>query len=303
MSDFQYTVSSHIKSLVLITGISGGGRSSAAQILSDQGYYVAENLPTQLLNSFLDISNDSLPKYHFIALTLDVDSEDKVDFLLQAVKKFKTEGTNVTLLYLDAQTPVLLQRYSETRRPHPGFDPKIDKGLADTIERERQLLSPLKNAASYILDTTSLNVHELKRDIKELILKLSSAPLNPVFVKFESFGFKHGFPRQCDLLIDVRFLKNPYFEPSLREHTGLNEKVKEYVFSDPRAKELLAKYSDLLNFLLPEYAKEGKSYLSVAIGCTGGKHRSVALAEALAQTISIEGFNIHATHRDIPTEK
>jgi RNase adapter protein RapZ len=260
-------------------------------------------LPTSLFRSFLNDCKDSFEKYDHTAITLDTDSEAKVLALLSILKELKYKPLQSRLLFLDAETHILLQRFSETRRPHPIFDQNLDQSLEDTIYRERVLFQSLQANADLIIDTSSLNNNQLRDRIVDFVGEQREHPETKVFVNFTSFGFKYGLPRQCDLLIDVRFIKNPFFVPELKELTGLNQQVYDFVINQPEAIELREKYLDLLRFLLPRYLREGKSYVTICIGCTGGKHRSVTFAEALAKSLVLKGFLFKVNHRDIEKTK
>jgi UPF0042 nucleotide-binding protein len=203
------------------------------------------------------------------------------------------------LIFLDADTRSIVRRYSETRRPHPGFDPAKDKSLEETIQRERARLQPIKEAADLVLDTSSMNIHALKRELRDFLQNLGTVSARSMLVNFLSFGFKRGTPIDCDLIVDVRFLKNPHFIEDLREQDGRDQPVRDYVFSSPDAAEFVRRYAELLSFLLPKYQFEGKAYLNIGVGCTGGKHRSVAIAEALSKTIDPSRYLVSVKHRDI----
>ena len=289
----------HISSLVLVAGLSGAGKSTAMDLLSDSGYFVVDNLPVPLLENFLSFSAASSERYARTALLLDVDSRDSRGELLKFLAQVSPRPKSLKLVFLDADNRAIVRRYSETRRPHPGFDPSRDKTLEDTIQRERARLLPIKETADFVIDTSSFNVHALKRELREFLLSLGAAGDRQMRVNFLSFGFKHGIPLDCDLLVDVRFLKNPYFVEELREKDGLTVEVANYVFAPPEAREFVTHYIDLLKFLLPKYQAEGKAYLNIGVGCTGGKHRSVALAEELSKQLDGTKFHLSVKHRDL----
>jgi RNase adapter protein RapZ len=286
-------------SLIIVAGISGAGRSSTLRLLGDVGYYTIDNLPTVLFPTFLSESGETVPKYQFTGLILDTDCESKVTQLVNSIKHLQKNNIPLKILFLDSDTSVLLRRYSETRRPHPVFDPHIDSSLENTIERERHLLATIKALADKIIDTTKFNVNDLRRDIWKFVQDLHSHPETSLFVTIETFGFKHGTPRNCDVQMDVRFLPNPFWVHELREKNGLDPEVSNYVFNSNDYQQFIEKYLDLLNLLLPLYTKEGKSYLTIGIGCTGGKHRSVAIGEAIASRLCSPGVLINVSHRDI----
>lgn len=289
----------HFDSLVLVTGVSGAGKSTAMHLLSDTGYYVVDNLPVPLLERFLEFSESAGTRYRKTALLLDVDSADSQRLLMPLLEARKSASGKVRLVFLDAETSVVVRRYSETRRPHPAFDPEQDDSIQDAIFRERERLQAIKERADLVLDTSDCTVHELKRQLRDFLSSLGVSSAYQMRVNFLSFGFKHGAPIDCDLITDVRFLTNPHFVESLRELTGLDTGVKEYVFKSPDALEFVHRYSELLRFLLPKYQFEGKAYLNIGIGCTGGKHRSVAIAEALAKALANVEYQVSVRHRDL----
>ncbi len=286
----------HIASLIIVTGMSGAGKSTAMDLLSDSGYFVVDNLPVPLLESFLAFSKQSVERFKHTALLLDVDSQESRTQLLPSLRN---TPAHVKVVFLDSDTPAIVRRYSETRRPHPGFDPSKDKTLEDTIQRERARLQPIKEIADLVLDTSTFNVHALKRELRGFLSTLGTQGGRTMRVNFLSFGFKRGIPLDCDLIVDVRFLRNPHFIEELREKDGREPPVKDYIFQSPDAHEFVERYADLLKFLLPKYQFEGKAYLNIGIGCTGGKHRSVAIAEALSSTIDPSSYLVSVKHRDL----
>lgn len=289
----------HIQSLVVIVGLSGAGKSVALDTFEDSGFYALDNLPVSLLAQFLALTKTAPAKYAKIALHLDIDSHDKLILFTTILEQFGNERSKVQIVFLDAKTEAIIKRYSETRRPHPGFDASKDKSLEETIVRERRRLSKLREIANFIIDTSYLSVHELKRELLNFNNSLANSEGRQLRVNFLSFGFKFGLPIDCDLIVDVRFLPNPFFIEHLKEQTGLQQEVATYVLDSKEAQEFIKKYSDLLLFLLPKYQYEGKSYLNIGIGCTGGQHRSVALAEKLSKVVSAPGCLISVKHRDI----
>jgi UPF0042 nucleotide-binding protein len=290
---------SHISSLILITGISGAGKSSVLHSLADLGYYAIDNLPVSLLETFLEFSATAPDKFKRTALLLDVYSLDDEQTLLKSLGELKLKQQNMELFFIDCRTETIIKRYSETRRPHPAFNADTDRGLSDTIARERDRLMSFKDIATFIIDTSYLNIHDLRRKIRDFVDSHSKTTSTNLRVNFISFGFKKGLPRDCDIVMDVRFLSNPYFIPELRSRTGLDQDVRDFVEKQPATKDFIEKYSDLLNFLLPQYVFEGKSYLSIGIGCTGGQHRSVAIAEILASKITDQKYLVSIQHRDL----
>ncbi len=290
----------HFDSLVLVTGISGAGKSTAMHLLSDTGYYVVDNLPVPLLANFLKFSEGAGARFRKTALLLDIDSAENQRLLTPLFDARSSVARNVRLVFLDADTSVVVRRYSETRRPHPAFDPDQDDSIQDAIFRERERLQPVKERADLLLDTSDCTVHELKRRLRAFLATLGTKnSLYGLRVNFLSFGFKYGAPIDCDLVADVRFLTNPHFVESLRTLTGKDEAVREYVFRSPDASEFVERYRDLLGFLLPKYQLEGKAYVNIGIGCTGGQHRSVAIAEALYAAMVNEPYLVSVRHRDV----
>jgi UPF0042 nucleotide-binding protein len=289
----------HINSLLMVTGLSGAGKSSAMALLSDCGYYVVDNLPVPLLGQFFDFSTGSVSRYRNTALLIDVDSRESRMQLLSLIQAKGARPENLKVIFLDADDQSIVRRYSETRRPHPGFDPEKDTTLTDTISRERARLQPIKESADFLVDTSSFNIHALRRELRDFLDTLGVVGRSTLRINFLSFGFKHGVPLDCDLIVDVRFLRNPHFVDHLRQQDGRDAPVKAYVFETPEATEFVDRYTDLLAFLLPKYQAEGKAYLNIGIGCTGGKHRSVAIAEALAQKSELSSYLVSVKHRDI----
>jgi len=289
----------HISSLIIVTGLSGAGKSSAMALLSDSGYYVVDNLPVPLLGQFFDFSRGAIARYRNTALLIDVDSRESRVQLLSIIESKGGRAENLKVIFLDADDQSIVRRYSETRRPHPGFDAAKDTTLRDTISRERARLQPIKEAADFLIDTSSFNIHALRRELRNFLDSLGCVGRSSMRINFLSFGFKHGIPLDCDLIVDVRFLRNPHFVEELRQQDGRDPSVRDYVFGTPEAEEFVARYTELLSFLLPRYQAEGKAYLNVGVGCTGGKHRSVAIAEALARRANRERYLISVKHRDI----
>jgi UPF0042 nucleotide-binding protein len=268
-------------------------------LLADSGYYVVDNLPVPLLGQLFNYSQGAVARYRNTALLMDVDSRDSRIELLSVIELKGKRPANLKVIFLDADNPSLVRRYSETRRPHPSFDPEKDTTLADTISRERGRLQPIKEAADFLIDTSSFNIHALRRELREFLNSLGSVSRQSMRINFLSFGFKHGIPLDCDLIIDVRFLRNPHFVEELRQQDGRDPAVRDYVFETPDAEEFVKRYTELLTFLLPKYQGEGKAYLNIGIGCTGGKHRSVAIAEALAKRADVVAYLVSVKHRDV----
>jgi UPF0042 nucleotide-binding protein len=284
--------SKHAKELVIVTGISGAGKASALKAFEDLGYHCVDNLPLELLPDFAALVSKS-SEVHKAAIVVDVREGTTLDRLPEILKSVK-KLLHTRVVFLDAQDPSLVQRYSETRRPHP-------LGRSETVWRsiveERQLLDPIRNVADTLIDTSNFNVHELRAHIQARYG--GDDKTNRLLVSCLSFGFKNGVPLDADMVFDVRFLPNPHFVPEFRKKTGLDPKVAGYVRGFPQTGEFLDRVTKLMLYLLPHYVKEGKSYLTVAFGCTGGQHRSVMMAEEMSKRLKEAGYQVKALHRDI----
>lgn len=276
---------------LVITGLSGAGRSQAADDLEDLGWFVVDNLPIELLDKVVELSSGP---GSYAKLSLVIGPTVHPEAVCAAIARLR-EHHRVRVLFLDASTAELVKRYGSTRRKHPLHDGS--SGLADTIERERALLEVVKAEADLIVDTTDLNVHQLKAFVFDTFGTDTSDDTMQIAVT--SFGYKHGLPLDVDLVIDVRFLPNPHWIDDLRPLTGLDAPVRNYVLGQELTRDFLERFQHLLELLLPAYMAEGKSYLSMAIGCTGGRHRSVALAEAIAAWLRAGGHQPRVTHRDL----
>lgn len=288
-----------LESLVVVCGVSGAGSTSALRIIADLGFDTVDNLPIGLFPAFLRVKAQEGLRCRYLAMIFDTTTQAKVLDLCTALRLMRERGLPVYSVYVDSDNEKLIQRYSETRRPHPVYDPVLDRGFADTIERERYMLAPLRQMASVKIDTTELSVHDLKRTLSDFIVHSQGSNISSVFLVLQSFGFKYGIPSQSDMILDVRFLGNPYFVKELKELTGLDEEVFHYVMNDPEAKELLSRFLELLRFLVPRYIREGKSQINISIGCTGGKHRSVSIVRALLADLQFEGVSVMPLHRDV----
>lgn len=277
----------------MITGLSGAGRSQAADILEDLGWFVIDNLPPALISKVAELAQ--VPGTSIAKIVLVVGTGPYHADALPALDALRGQGFRLRIAFLEAGTDVLVRRYESTRRRHPLA--AADRTLAESIEIERDLLQPVKAEADVVIDTTNLNVHELRARMLDLFA--SEAPAGGMQTTITSFGYKHGLPLDTDLVIDCRFLPNPHWIEHLRPHTGLDGEVRDYVLGQPIAEEFLARIESLLDLLIPAYVAEGKSYLTVAFGCTGGRHRSVAIAEAVAGALASRGVDLRVTHRDI----
>jgi RNase adapter protein RapZ len=279
--------------LVVITGLSGSGKGSALKAFEDLGFYCVDNLPIGLIPKFADMC--AAPGSHIqrSAVVVDIREGEALSQLPVAYQRLGRDGLKVALVFLEASDEALIHRFEETRRPHPlGHDLPVPEG----IRLERSLLKPMRRLADTVIDTSRMNVHELRQLIQD---RFGGRRRKIMLVSVLSFGFKHGVPQDADLVFDVRFLPNPNFVAGLREKNGRDPEVREYVESQTLTREFINRISDLLLFLLPHYVREGKSYLTIAIGCTGGRHRSVALAEHVGALLEEEGYKTKVVHRDL----
>lgn len=280
--------------IFIITGYSGSGKSTALAALEDAGFYCVDNMPVALLPRFLELATESVPETGGFAFVMDLREKGLLSKYADIFDSLRTQGNHVQIFFLEAEEKTLLQRFSQTRRQHPLAR---DGGLLKGIQTEKNRLQKLRHAADRVINTSHYNVHELKAVITNIARKSKS--ISPVSIHIISFGFKYGTPDDADLIMDVRFLANPYFIPELKPLTGESEPVKRFVLDDPNCRIFFEKYLDLVNYLIPLYEKEGKSYLTLAMGCTGGRHRSVAIAEHLLKHLKKPGVRITLTHRDI----
>jgi RNase adapter protein RapZ len=279
---------------LFLVGMSGAGRSTAAATLDDRGWFVIDNLPPALLGRIGELANQPGSEYERLCLVSGRGGYEGLAELRPAIESLKASGARVRVLFLEAPDEILVRRYEDSRRRHPI---ETDGGVLEAIRQERELLGELRAEADVVIDTGDLNVHELRERLIELVDRRQTE--GGMDTSVVSFGFKHGLPLDADLVFDCRFLPNPHWVPELRPLTGLDEPVRRYVLSSEETKALLSRLDDLLELVLPSYAREGKSYLSIAIGCTGGQHRSVVLAEEVAATLRRLGFEPTVHHRDI----
>ncbi|MDR0953053.1 MAG: RNase adapter RapZ [Elusimicrobiota bacterium] len=277
----------------IITGISGAGKTQALKILGDFGFYCVDNLPLALFRDFAAYVENRADLEN-IALGIDIREGERIKDLPEMIKTFSAQGFDAKLVFLDASDEVLVRRFSETKHKHP-----LAQELLVAIKQEREFLDPIRKAAS-VIETSNLTLGELKEEISKLLNVKRSQEMK---VSIISFGYKNGIPLEADIVMDVRFLANPYYQPELRNKTGLDPEVSDFITKAPNALSFLEKFTDLIMFLIPKYIKEGKSYLTIAIGCSGGKHRSVFMAHNLAHTLAEKGFNVSEFHRDIEIEK
>ena len=284
-------------SFVVITGLSGAGKSYAIKCFEDMGFFCVDNLPTTLIPTFADLIMRSEQPIHRVALGVDVREGAYLSRLLDTIRELRARGHAVEVLFLEASEEALVRRYHETRRRHPLAG---EGNVRDGIQAERRALAHLREATDRIIDTSALTVHQLKDRLVELYVAPKARP--GLATSLVSFGFKHGVPFDADLVFDVRFLPNPHFVESLRPLDGRHERVRAFVLDHPESKEMLRRLEDFLKFVLPCYEREGKAYLTVAIGCTGGRHRSVTLAEELGRFLAGLGYAPTVVHRDLERE-
>lgn len=283
--------------MVIVTGLSGAGKTQAVRCLEDMGYFCVDNLPPDLVPRFLELLGQAEGTIDRVALVIDVRGGRFFPSVFEALDFLDREGINYEILFLDAADETLVRRFKETRRRHP-----LSPGgsILEGIREERERLKELRGLASKVIDTTDLSPQELRDQIKELF---GDARATTLQVTVMSFGYKYGVPLDADLVMDVRFLPNPYYVEELRPLSGYDHRVEDYVLRSPAADQFLEKFTSLLRFLLPYYVKEGKTHLVVAIGCTGGLHRSVTLANKVAQALNGEGYQVTVKHRDLRREQ
>ncbi len=283
------------RELVILTGLSGSGKLSALKTFEDLGFYSVDNLPLELIPRFADLVAKSAEITH-AALVVDVREGSRLEKFPSILAKVR-KVLPTRVLFLEASEDALIRRFSETRRPHP-----LGRGetVLSSIRAERKRLDPIRNVADILLDTSRFNVHELRAHINAQFMRGVGKSDRNLTISVTSFGFKNGVPSDADLVFDVRFLPNPHFIPEFRRLTGKHPKVAKYVRQFPQTREFLEKVTDMLTFLLPHYIHEGKSYLTIGIGCTGGQHRSVMIAEELKKRLGAAGYRVKSSHRDMP---
>lgn len=278
--------------VVFVSGLSGSGKTTAMAALEDLSFYCVDNLPAQLTPQFLDLCAKATPPIRKIAVALDGRETAFLSGLPAVIESLRASGSRVQVVFLDCANAVLVNRYRETRRVHP-YAP--DGTVEEGIETERRRLVDVARLAEVVVDTSELNVHELR----DAMVRIVGGRGRPTVVNLVSFGFRYGPPPAAELLFDVRFLPNPHFEPELRPYSGLDSRVAEYVLKNDRADALMERLCDLLAFMLPLYDQEGKAYLTVGVGCTGGRHRSVSILEAIARELRALGRAVNVSHRDV----
>ena len=282
---------------VIISGMSGAGKTSALHIMEDIGYYCVDNIPTSLLQTLYKLCKDSSDKaMKRVAVVVDVRGNGDYEVMYDDLENFKKNNEGVSILYIDAKVDSLIVRYKETRRRHPLTERLKDGSVGAAVKEEQRLLVPVKTLADYSIDTTFMSIKQLRERIISMFLENSS---NSIMITFMSFGFKYGIPLESDLIIDVRCLPNPFYIAELKEHTGLEKCIQDYVLDSEETQEFVKRLIDWLDYSLPLYLKEGKSELVVGIGCTGGKHRSVTIAELLDNYFMEKGYKCIVQHRDV----
>lgn len=281
--------------ILIITGLSGGGKSKAASFLEDMGFYIVDNMPAAMILKFAEFCAGGGGRYDRVALVYDVRTATSFTELFDVLDQLKTMECDCRMLFLDASPEVIIQRYKETRRRHP-LREETDS-LEEAVRRERALMEPLKERADVVIDTS----HTSTAQLRSLLMRAftNETEQGSMTVNVVSFGFKYGLPMEADLVLDVRFMPNPFYIEELRPQTGLDQGVEDYVLSFRQTRDFLAKLEDLLSFTLPLYAEEGKTSLVIAVGCTGGRHRSVAVTHALAEFIRKMGYPVTENHRDM----
>ena len=280
---------------IVVSGLSGAGKSKVATNLEDLGFYCVDNMPVEMIPQFAQLCLATKGRFEKVALVTDVRASLSFDVLFQSLDALDKQNLRYSILFVEATTEVLVKRFKETRRLHPLM--RDGTPMLEALERERTLLEPVRNRANVIIDTSSLSTGRLR----SLLIDMVAGGMHEraMTVSVVSFGFKHGIPLDADLVFDVRFLPNPYYIPELKNKTGLDEEVRSFIFQYQQAKDFLEKLEDLMNFTLPQYMEEGKTDLVVAIGCTGGRHRSVAVAHALSEFIAKRGYSTVLSHRDM----
>ena len=281
--------------LIVISGLSGAGKSKVASFLEDMGFYVVDNMPSPLLPKFAELSMAAPGRYERVALVTDIRGGQTFDGLFEALDALHAMGCEHKILFVEAGTETIIKRYKESRRRHP-LQKKSDS-LEEAVERERKLMEPVKEQADFVIDTTGLPTARLRSELLRLFN--GEGEQGGMTVSVTSFGFKYGLPLEADLVLDVRFMPNPFYIEELRHQTGLDKAVADYVFGFRQTHDFLRRLEELLSFTLPLYAEEGKTGLVIAVGCTGGHHRSVAIAHALAAFIRGQGYPTAEHHRDI----
>lgn len=280
--------------IVILSGMSGAGKTAALRCFEDLGYFCVDNLPPPLIGTFVELCERAGPDHSRVALVIDARTRDFLQRFAPAYERLRGPDRSVELLFFDAEDSALQQRFSETRRPHPLAG---EGGVLDGIHAERERLAAVRRLADRVIDTSSFTVHELRHFLVDRYGDESGRALNITVV---SFGYRNGLPENADLVFDVRFLPNPYYVPELRDLTGLDKPVREYVESRRESREFLRRLEQLLRYLIPQYGREGKTYLTLAMGCTAGRHRSTVIAARVVEMLEEMGYQVSLSHRDLP---
>jgi len=284
--------------IVIISGISGAGKSRVAAVLEDMDFYCVDNMPLPMMPKFAELSLATQGRYERVALVTDIRALENVEELFTTFDEMRGLGCTLTLLFVEAEVDTIIRRYKETRRRHP-LDAS-GSNLAEAVHSEIEMLAPVRMNANEVIDTTGLTLSKLQR---RLNLLFTDEPDHKAFnITIKSFGFKHGLPVEADILFDVRFMPNPFYDPELRPKTGLDIIIKDFVFGFEQSNEFFKRFCDMLDFLIPYYIDEGRRYFVICLGCTGGRHRSPAIAEALTEHLSEQGYPVDCIHRDVERE-
>lgn len=283
--------------IVVVTGLSGSGKTTALKAIEDEGFFCMDNIPMDLLMKFIEVYDSATFDIPKVGIGMDVraGASSITQSAPWTMHLLRGMAADVHIVFLESTKEHLLNRFKETRRRHPLSD--LHPNLLEAIEAEIAIMEPLRGMADYIINTSDMNVHELQAKVKQIISAQDKA--RDMYIEIRSFGFKKGIPADADIVMDVRFLPNPYFAGELRDKTGSDEEVKEFLVGHESYRDFISRFKDLIGYLLPQYKKEGRSYLNIAIGCTGGKHRSVAVAEEIMKVIDDTGYNVKLVHRDI----
>ena len=284
--------------ITIVSGLSGAGKSRVVKVLEDMDFYCVDNMPVSMMPKFAELCLATGGRYDRVALVTDVRAIENISELFDTLDVIREMGCSSEILFIEAEVETIVRRYKETRHRHPLEMP--GRSLDDTVRTEIEMLSPVRQKANDVIDTTGLTLNKLQRRLFNRYM--DGQEYKALSVNVKSFGFKYGLPIEADLIFDVRFMPNPFYDPDLKEKTGLDPIVKDYVFSLSQSNEFFTKLCDMMDFLLPHYIEEGKRYLVVCLGCTGGKHRAPAIAQALAEYLTEQGYPVDCIHRDVDKE-
>jgi len=286
-----------IVEVIIVSGLSGAGKSRVAAVLEDMEFYCVDNMPLSMMPKFAELCLATQGRYERVALVTDIRALEDMDELFKTFDEMRELGCGLSVFFVEAEVETIVRRYKETRRRHP-LD-STGQTIEEAVRKEIELLAPVREMASEIIDTTGLTLNKLQRRLFKL---MDGQDLKAISVTVKSFGFKYGLPIEADILFDVRFMPNPFYIPELRSKTGLDDLVKDYVFGLEQSNEFFERFCNILDFLLPHYIEEGRRYLVICFGCTGGKHRSPAVSQALTEYLSDQGYPVDCIHRDIEKE-